>query len=269
MTIDSWDYFMEDPAEVERLERKTDPRVVLEQARWAGLRPGMRVVDIGCGPGKTSSLLLDAVQPGGSVVGIDLSADRIAHARRHYARPGLEFHRRDYRAELSDLGRFDFVWCRFILEYHRSQAQQIVAHLDRLLAQDGVLCLVDLDHNCLSHAGLPERVDRTIREIVAGLESQADFDPYAGRRLYGHLADLDYSDIDVRMQAHHLIFGALSEADRYNWGRKVQVAARRSGCSFAAYPDGFDGFAREFAAALESPRRFLYTPAIVCRGRKA
>jgi SAM-dependent methyltransferase len=269
MTTDFLEYLMEDPQEIERLELKTDPDVVLAQARWAGLTAGMRVADIGCGPGLTSSILLDVVQPGGEVVGIDFSAERIHHAQSRYQERGLIFQQQDFFADLTSLGTFDFVWARFVLEFHRSRATQLIENLHRLVRPGGVLCLIDLDYNCLSHAGLPERGDETIREGVRGLEENADFDPYAGRRLYGHLFDLDYQDIRLDMTDHHLIYGELDEAERYNWERKVLVAARRSGCIFTRYEGGFDEFAREFADSFKDPRRFTYTPLISCCGRKA
>ena len=269
MTTDFLEYFMEDPQEVERLERKTDPEVVLAQARWAGLSAGMRVADVGCGPGLTSRLLFDAVQPGGQVVGIDFSAERINHARSHYPLDGLHFQKEDLFDDLTSLGTFDFVWVRFVLEFHRSRVEQLVANLNRLVKPGGILCLIDLDYNCLSHSGLPERVEETIREVVGGLEENADFDPYAGRRLYSHLFDLEYQDIRLEMSSHHLIYGELSEPERYNWERKVLVAARRSGCEFARYAGGFDEFAREFTTSFRDPRRFTYTPLISCCGRKS
>ncbi len=268
MTIDSLEYLMEDPEEIARLERKTDPEAVLRQARWAGLTAGMRVADIGCGPGLTSSLLCDEVQPAGEVVGLDFSASRISHAQRQYQRDGLSFCQRSFFDSLVDLGRFDFVWARFVFEFHRTRATQLVENLNRLVCSGGVLCLIDLDYNCLSHAGLPERLDLTIQDVVACLEDKADFDPHAGRKLYGHLFDLGYTEIKVEVTGHHLVYGALNEAERYNWERKVLVAARRSGCDFTRYAGGFEEFAAEFASSFQDPRRFTYSPLIACCGQK-
>jgi SAM-dependent methyltransferase len=268
MTTGFLEYLMEDPSEIERLERKTAPEALLAQARAAGLEPGMRVADIGCGPGLTSHLLHQAVQPGGEVVGIDFSAERVAYARRRYREQGLSFVERDLFDELDDLGRFDFVWCRFVFEFHRSRAFKLAGQLDRLVAADGILCLADLDHNCLNHDGLDGQLVETIEAIVSGLAERADFDAYAGRHLYGHLFDLGYRELRVELFAHHLIYGQLDERERYNWQRKLAVAAQRSGCDFSAYVDGYEGFARHFAEAFESPRRFTYTPLILCCGRK-
>jgi SAM-dependent methyltransferase len=268
MTTNFLEYLMEDAQEVERLECKTDPESVLTQARWAGLAAGMRVADIGCGPGLTSSILYDAVRPDGKVVGVDFSAERISHARSRYQRDGLHFQKRDFFGDLTSLGLFDFVWTRFVLEFYRSRATQLVAKLDRLVQSGGILCLVDLDYNCMSHAGLPERLDKTIQDVVRGLEKEADFDPYAGRRLYGHLYDLGYENIRLELTSHHLIYGALDETERYNWERKVMVAARRSGCDFEHYQGDFSAFAEEFSSAFQDHRRFTYTPLISCCGRK-
>jgi len=268
MTTDFLDYLMEDPLEIERLERKTDSGEVLEQARWAGLAAGMRVADIGCGPGLTSRILLDAVQPAGRVVGVDFSSERINHARSRYQQDGLQFQQQDFFGDLTSLGCFDFVWARFILEFHRSRAAQLVGNLSRLVQPGGILCLVDLDYNCLSHAGLPERLNQTIQDVVNGLEEKADFDPYAGRRLYGYMYELGYQDIRLEMTSHHLIYGELDEAERYNWERKVMVAARRSGCDFKQYHGEFSAFAEDFSTAFQDPRRFTYTPLISCCGRK-
>ncbi|GFG51689.1 methylase [Mycolicibacterium agri] len=50
--------------------------------RLAGLRPGMRVLDVGCGVGDVSFLAAGLVGPTGSVTGVDMSGDVIEHARR-------------------------------------------------------------------------------------------------------------------------------------------------------------------------------------------
>jgi SAM-dependent methyltransferase len=261
-------YLMENEEEVERLEKKTDISVVQQQASWAGIQPGMRVADIGCGAGVTTRALFQMVQPGGNAVGVDMSEARIAHAGQTYGAPGLHFECRNVLEPLTDLGTFDFIWVRFFLEYHRSSAFKIVQHLARITRPGGILCLIDLDYNCLSHFAMPDRLIGAMHGIIRKLEADADFDPHAGIKLYSFLYDVGFEHIDVSLASHHLIYGPLKEVDAYNWTRKLEVAVMRSGYPFEEYPGGFNEFAEEFKAFFSHPRRFTYTPVIACRGQK-
>jgi SAM-dependent methyltransferase len=51
----------------------------------ASLRPGERVLDVGCGCGATSLVAADAVGPTGAVLGVDVSAPMLARARERSA----------------------------------------------------------------------------------------------------------------------------------------------------------------------------------------
>ncbi|WP_375424009.1 class I SAM-dependent methyltransferase [uncultured Friedmanniella sp.] len=51
----------------------------------AGLGPGERVLDVGCGPGTTTEPAFRAVQPGGRVTGMDVAPEMIDAARDRFA----------------------------------------------------------------------------------------------------------------------------------------------------------------------------------------
>ncbi len=57
--------------------------------RLAGLWPGMRVLDVGCGPGDVSFIAARLVGPTGSVLGVDAAPEMIALARARAAEHGL------------------------------------------------------------------------------------------------------------------------------------------------------------------------------------
>ena len=101
-------YLMEGDEESVRLDLKTNPEVVKRQANWAGLKPGMRVADLGCGAGITTYHLNELVGPKGSVVGVDIAQQRIDYAESHYAHSRIEYVRKDIRGPLKDLGGFRF-----------------------------------------------------------------------------------------------------------------------------------------------------------------
>jgi ubiquinone/menaquinone biosynthesis C-methylase UbiE len=55
----------------------------------AGLRPGMRVLDVGCGPGDVSFIAARLVGPTGSVLGVDAAPEMIELARARASEQGL------------------------------------------------------------------------------------------------------------------------------------------------------------------------------------
>ncbi len=261
-------YIMESDDEAIRLDVKTDPVAAEKQALWAGIQPGMRVADLGCGAGITTFHLNRLIQPGGQTIGVDIAEQRIEYARSKYSDKGIEYLVGDIREPLSDIGRFDFIWVRFVLEYYLEGSFEIVNNITKNLKPGGILCLVDLDCNCLRNYGLSARLESAMVEIMKNLETRFNFDPYVGVKLYSFLFDLNYEEIDVSVTPHNLIFGDLREDQAFNWTKKVEIAAKNSGCRFNDFRGGYQEFFEEFKAFFASKRRFSYTPLIACRGRK-
>ena len=81
-----------------------------------GVLPGQRVVDLGCGTGRTTLELAALVGSAGAVVGVDISAELLARGRAEAARLGIDtvsFLHGD--VQVSDLGesQFDAAYSRF------------------------------------------------------------------------------------------------------------------------------------------------------------
>jgi len=261
-------YLMESDEEAVRLDVKTDAKTVEKQALWAGIKPGMRIADLGCGAGKTTFHLNGLVQPKGQSLGVDIARQRIEYAKTHYSDEGIEYVVADIREPLNDLGHFDFIWVRFVLEYYLKDSFDIVKNVFNSLKPGGILCLIDLDCNCLRHFGLPERLDRATVGLMNCLEKNFNFDPYVGIKLYSFLYDLGFQNINVDLSPHNLIFSELKENEKFNWMRKAEIAGKNSGYSFEEYGGNFEEFIEEFKIFFRDPRVFTYTPLIICRGRK-
>ena len=259
---------MESDDEALRLDLKTDGQIVEKQALWAGIQPGMRVADLGCGAGKTAYHLNRLVQPGGATIAVDVAEQRIQYAKTHYSADNISFIARDIRDPLDDLGQFDFIWIRFVLEYYRKGCVEIIENVSRILKPGGILCLIDLDCNCLRFYGFPPKIEKTILAVSSLLEKKANFDPYIGVKLYSFLYDLGFLDINVNVTPHNLIFGNLKDTDAFNMKKKVELAGKITGYPFDEYEGGYNEFYHTFEKCYSDPRRFVYMPLISCRGRK-
>ena len=103
-------------AELEdRLEEVAGPpgRMAMEHLV---LRPGQRVVDLGCGTGRTTVELASRVSPGGEAVGVDIAAGMLDRGRERAAGLGLanvEFRQADVQVHDLGEGAFDAAYSRF------------------------------------------------------------------------------------------------------------------------------------------------------------
>ena len=109
----------------------------------ASLAPGERVLDVACGTGLVSFAAAQAVEPGGAVVGIDLSGQMIAAARlRREEREvsNINFARMDAeKLELPDAS-FDVALCAFGLMY-MPHPEQALREMRRVLRPGGRVVL--------------------------------------------------------------------------------------------------------------------------------
>jgi ubiquinone/menaquinone biosynthesis C-methylase UbiE len=112
----------------------------------AGLAPGMRVLDIGCGGGDVSLLAAGLAGPSGRVLGIDRSAEAVAAARRRADAAGM----RHVAFAVADLDTFaadapfDALIGRFVLMYLPDPAATMRA-LVRNLTPDGIVAFQEME----------------------------------------------------------------------------------------------------------------------------
>lgn len=114
------------------------------------LARGKRVLDAACGEGYGSALLAGEAA---SVLGIDIAADAIAHARARYADrcANLRFARGDCTALDLPAASFDLVASFETLEHVAAQ-EALIGGFARVLADDGVLIVSSPDKRNYSDA---------------------------------------------------------------------------------------------------------------------
>jgi SAM-dependent methyltransferase len=135
-----------DPAEIGRYRLMAERARADEAELWrlAGVGPGARVADVGCGPGALLPLLAAEVAPDGEVTGVDADASAVAAATAYTARTA-RVSVRSAPADRTGLpaGAFDTVMVRHVLAHNGGREQAIVDHLATLLRPGGCLYLAD------------------------------------------------------------------------------------------------------------------------------
>jgi ubiquinone/menaquinone biosynthesis C-methylase UbiE len=135
------------------------------------VRPGMSILDVGCGTGAITRGVADAVQPGGRVVGLDSHAGLIAEAReRHAGVPGLSFEVGDVY-DLSHRDAFDIVSAARVLQWLPAPERALAA-MAAATRPGGNVLVLDYDHERV--AWTPEPPESMRRFYAAFLRWRAD-----------------------------------------------------------------------------------------------
>jgi SAM-dependent methyltransferase len=127
----------------QQLDAQIHPLGLVAMQR-AGIRPGERVLDVGCGCGQTALELAQRVDPSGSVMGIDISQPMLARARERQNELGiknLEFLHADAQTYAFEHARFDLIFSRFGVMFFDDPAAAF-ANLRTALRSDGRLCFL-------------------------------------------------------------------------------------------------------------------------------
>lgn len=149
----------------------------------AGIRPGMRVLDVGTGRGDVAFLAAELVGEGGSVVGIDRAPDAIRAARGRAAdRSGgdVTFEEGD-PAELTFASPFDAVVGRYVLQFQPEPARML-RRLATHLRPRGIVAFHEIDWT--GHRSVPPVTlwDRCC-SLVVQLLSASGADVQSGARM--------------------------------------------------------------------------------------
>ena len=142
---------------------------------------GGAVLDVGCGPGRTTGLLDDR---GLRVIGMDLSPGMIEVARRDH--PGLDFRVGSMTAlDLPDETLAGVVSWWSIIHLPRDVVPQAFAEFHRVLAPGGILLLgyhvgEESTHKTSGYGGVPMNVHvhRWTADALTAIAVAAGFTPY-------------------------------------------------------------------------------------------
>ena len=211
------------PDRADRYTHGHHPSVVAQHARRTAaveawfllpeLRPGMRLLDAGCGPGSVTCGLAEAIAPG-QATGIDLSPDVLDQARALAAERGVEnaaFETGDVYALEYPAGSFDVVFANQLLQ-HLADPPAALREFRRVLCPGGLVAVRDADYATMSpKPHFPEFDDwnRLYHQVARRNAAEPD----AGRHLPDWLRVAGFADYEL-----HPNVVLLEDDDARIWG---------------------------------------------------
>lgn len=161
------------------------------------LQPGMRLLDIGCGPGTITTGLARAVAPG-LVDGIDLVPAVVEQARSHLAESGLTNVSFDtgsvYELAFADAS-FDVVHAHQVLQ-HLARPVLAAQEAFRVLRPGGLVAIRDADYATMQAWPRVPELTRWL-EVYHAVAARNGADCDAGRRVPSWLREAGFTDLQV------------------------------------------------------------------------
>ena len=177
------------------------------------LRPGMRVLDAGCGPGLLSSRLAEAVDPG-ELHGIDIEPSQVEQSRiiaAEHGRDNAHFAVADAADLPFDDASFDVVHLSGLLLFVPDTAQ-VLSEVKRVLKPGGMIgCRELMIESSFAHPELG--VMQRAWEIFADLIEADDGHSHMARELKQQLLDAGF--VDIQLSASLDSYSTPEELDLY------------------------------------------------------
>ncbi|MET9201237.1 methyltransferase domain-containing protein [Gordonia sp. NPDC003585] len=177
------------------------------------LRPGLDLLDVGCGPGSITIDLAALVAPG-RVRGVDVTDDPLPQARAAAADRGLDI---DFGVDdayaLSDADdSYDVTHAHQVLQ-HLSDPVGALREMRRVTRPGGVVAVRDADYDAFTWWPGDERLDRWL-EIYRAVAKGNDAEPDAGRRLLGWAHEAGFTEVTPSAS----VWCYATPDDRASWG---------------------------------------------------
>jgi SAM-dependent methyltransferase len=224
------------------------------------LKAGLRVLDVGSGPGHTTFELARRVMPGGKVTGVDINAEFVERSAAHARETQLaaEFVQSAFPPLPFPDASFDRVWCKNVLEYVDSAAAT-VTEMARVTAPGGIVVAVDSDWDMLALelGAARERSER----ILAASKALAIKEPQIGRQLLRLFRAAGLDEIKVEVHAGADTAGRSLPMLKASFARYARDSGKIAGAEV-------EGWFVDIDRAVASGSYMFVLPQFVVRGIK-
>ncbi|GAA4461497.1 methyltransferase domain-containing protein [Nibrella saemangeumensis] len=214
-----------------RAQMPTAPNPVLERRTVENsnrnllkyLKPGLSVLDVGCGSGAITRGIAEKTGPTGRVLGIDLSESLLAQALQNAADiPQLRFQQADIYSFDTD-ERFDLITCTRTLQW-LAHPQEALARMKQLLKPGGHLAVLDYNHEKIQWTPEPPEAMQKFYAAFLTWRSDAGFDNAIADHLAGLMRNIGLANIhiDPQFETTHKEDPAFAVAGRL-WSEVAEI----------------------------------------------
>ncbi len=161
------------------------------------LQPGMRLLDVGCGPGTITAGLAARVAPG-EVVAIDVEPAVLEDARAIAGERGvtnIRFEEASVYALPDDVASFDVTYAHQVLQ-HLAEPVAALEEMRRVLKPGGLVAIRDADYQTMVGWPRYEAIDDW-RALYTAVAARNGGDANAGRRIPSWLAAAGFEAIEI------------------------------------------------------------------------
>ena len=189
---------------------------------WLDLRPGMQVLEVGCGPGGLTQLLAGLAAPDGRAVGLDISTYMIAEARTRavYSRAAVEFVVGDVHALPFPNHTFDRSLANTTFQ-HLVDPQRALAQMVRVTRPGGLIAVADQDWETL----VIDAADDALTRRLIGAFADGLRHGRLGRQLYRLFRTAGLEDITVTPEP--VIYRNFTATRSFMWDQAARIGVER------------------------------------------
>lgn len=172
--------------------------------KWMGLKNGMKILDVGSGPGFYTELLLKNL-PDSTVTDLEIDKKLITAAEKRlqkYQKNGrVNFKNESVYNAVLPQNTYDFAVCRLVLQ-HLDNPGAAVKQIYKALKPGGILVIIDNDKSLIG-VSEPEYLINMGKNYYGKIEQKTKWNRKVGRKLVKILKAAGYKDIDFEAIALH------------------------------------------------------------------
>ena len=176
------------------------------------LRPGMRLLDVGCGPGSITAGLVKYIAPG-EVVGIDAEPSVLETARDlAQGVDNLSFEEGSAYALPCDDGAFDVAYAHQLMQ-HLADPAAALREMGRVVRSGGYVAARDSDYQTMISHPRTEAIEEW-RALYTEVVRRNGADANAGRRIASWMARAGFEQVEISTTVAIM----RDPAEVLNWG---------------------------------------------------